>query len=165
MAGCNLHSADSTDGAVAGEPASAPASAPANDVSGDFDLRGTAPLWSLIIRFDRLLLTRAGVEEFTAPKNGPQVMGDTALWDDGSLKVTLIEKGCSDGISGLTSPFTATVELADEVAFKGCANRALAHQIAGQGVVRPLKRPRGVASAKDACYQARGFGYWVCGTP
>ena len=61
LAGCNLHSADSTGGAVAGEPASAPTSAPANDVSGDFDLRGTTPLWSLIIRPDRILLTRAGV--------------------------------------------------------------------------------------------------------
>ncbi|MEI6281178.1 MAG: hypothetical protein WCP82_00435 [Alphaproteobacteria bacterium] len=54
-------------------------------------------------------------------------MGDTALWDGGPLKVTLIEKGCSDGIGDLTYAFTATVELADEAALKGCANRALAH--------------------------------------
>ncbi len=127
LAGCNPHSSDSTDGAATGEPASAPASAPAKDVSSDFDLRGTAPLWSLIIRSDRLLLTRAGGEAFTAPNDGPQVMSDTDLWDGGPLKVTLIEKGCSDGISDRTYAFTATVELADEAAFKGCANRAFAH--------------------------------------
>ena len=127
LAGCNPHSSDSTDGAATGEPAPAHASAPANDFSGDFDLRGTAPLWSLIIRSDRLLLTRAGGEAFTAPNNGRQVMGDRALWDGGPLKVTRIDKGCTDGVNDRIYAFTARVELADEAAFKGCANRPLAH--------------------------------------
>jgi uncharacterized membrane protein len=123
LAACNPHSADSTDGAAAGEPASAPASAPVTDFSGDFDLRGTEPFWSLIIRSDRLLLSRADGGDFTAPNNGPQVMGDTALWDGGPLKVTLVEKACSDGASDRSYAFTATVELTDAGPLKGCANR------------------------------------------
>jgi len=44
-------------------------------------------------------------------------MSDTDLWDGGPLKVTLIEKGCTDGVNNRIYAFTATVELADEAAF------------------------------------------------
>ena len=126
LAACNPHAADSNDGG-AGEPASAPASAPATDFSGDFDLRGTEPFWSLTIRSDRLMLSRADGGDFTAPNNGPQADGDMAVWDGGPLKVTLAEKPCADGATERNYAFTATVELTDVAPLKGCANRVPEH--------------------------------------
>ena len=126
LAACNPHAADSNDGG-AGEPASAPASAPATDFSGDFDLRGTEPFWSLTIRSDRLMLSRADGGDFTAPNNGPQADGDMAVWDGGPLKVTLTEKPCSDGATDRMFAFTAKVELTGAAPLMGCGNRELEH--------------------------------------
>jgi uncharacterized membrane protein len=120
LGGCNPHAAD---GGGAGEPASAPAAAPGFDFSGDFDLRGTEPFWALTIRADALALTRVDGDPFNAPNAGPQVEGDTALWDGGPLHVTLRRETCSDGMSDRVYAFAATVEVKDTVMLKGCGER------------------------------------------
>ena len=123
LAACDPHAADSAAPGQAGEPADAPASAPQTDFSGDFNLTGTEPFWSLAIRPDKMVLSRPDEMDFAAPNNGPQVEGDTAVWDGGPLKVTLRVEACSDGMSDRMYGFSAVAELTGMALLKGCANR------------------------------------------
>lgn len=121
LCACDPHAADSSGPAQAGEPANAPASAPAGDFAGDFDLKGTEPFWALAIRADRLILSRPDADDVTAASSGPQIEGDTALWDGGRLTARLVRQACSDGMSDRAYPFTAQVSVKGGAALQGCA--------------------------------------------
>jgi uncharacterized membrane protein len=115
------------------EPAGAPADAPARVLGGvnlDEPLRlvGTEPFWGLDADGDTLRLSGADRKEQVAPDKGPVLSGDTAVWtsrtaDGAALKVTLVAKACSDGMSDRSYPLTATVEIGGET-LKGCGASA-----------------------------------------
>jgi uncharacterized membrane protein len=113
------------------DPAPAPAPAEPALVLGGVDLNeplralGTEPFWA--VNIDDAGLVYSGVDrpEQTAPNEGPQIAGTTAMWSGRTnqgqaLSVTLIETACSDGMSDRTYPLTARVEIGEEV-LNGCA--------------------------------------------
>ncbi len=125
--------APAPDGGGTSEPSNPPppASAPvlgSIDLSQDLMAMGTEPFWDVKIRSNALVLTRPDHPEISAPNPGPQVSGDTAVWDaktaDGKpLKVTLSVAKCSDGMSDRSYPLSAVVVAGGET-LKGCADKA-----------------------------------------
>jgi len=86
---------------------------------------GTEPFWGLDIRPGQLKLSGPDRKDLIAPHAGPQIQGDTAVWEgksaDGApLKVTLMTEACSDGMSDLSYPYRARIEATAEV-LTGCA--------------------------------------------
>jgi uncharacterized membrane protein len=121
------------DGAPAQAPADAPPPTPdAPPVAGpfgeDIDLRGTEPFWGVQIRQAGLTLTRPDQDPVMANNPGPKVEGGKAVWtaqtDQGPMTITLETATCSDGMSDLTYPYTATVVFAGQT-LKGCGLKAL----------------------------------------
>ena len=113
------------------EPAPAPEPAEPEVVLGGVTLNeplralGTEPFWAVNIGDQGLVYSGVDRPEQTAPNDGPQVAGTTAMWrgqtEQGqALSVTLIETACSDGMSDRTFPLTARVEIGAEV-LNGCA--------------------------------------------
>lgn len=123
LCACDPHAADSSGPGQVGEPADAPASAPAGAFAGDFDVRGTEPFWILTIRAGRLLLTRADADDISGASSGPQVDGDSALWDGGRLTARLTRAACSDGMSDHAYAYMAEVSVRGGATLKGCADR------------------------------------------
>ena len=114
------------------EGEAAPAVAPTPVVIGGIDLLepvrvlGTEPFWAVDIAEDRVILTRPGVGDVTAPTSSPVVTGTMAVYsgttDTGqTLVLTLIATECSDGMSDRVYPLTARVELGEET-LNGCGN-------------------------------------------
>ena len=118
------------------EPATAPDSAPAAapveapSLEGALDANGTEPFWSLKIRRDFIVLSRPDETDVVAVNQGVQVQGPQGVWRTTTagkgedLTVTMSpaqdSKGCSNGMSGKSFPFSVTVQLGGE-SFKGCA--------------------------------------------
>ena len=123
------------------EPATAPDSAPAAapveapSLEGALDANGTEPFWSLKIRRDFIVLSRPDETDVVAVNQGVQMQGPQGVWRTTTaakgedLTVTMApaqnspaqnSKGCSNGMSGKSFPFSATVQLGADT-FKGCA--------------------------------------------
>ena len=113
------------------DPSPAPAPAEPELTLGGVNLNeplralGTEPFWAVNIGDQGLVYSGVDRPEQTAPNDGPQVAGTTAMWrgqtEQGqALSVTLIETACSDGMSDRTYPLTARVEIGAEV-LNGCA--------------------------------------------
>ena len=123
MAACSPASDTPADGPV--PPADAPAVATAPGFAKPFRALGTEPFWGLQISLESLKLEGPDRTTLEAPNPGPAVQGETAVWaaqgaGSVALKVTLAREDCSDGMSDLTYPFRARVEVAAEV-LTGCA--------------------------------------------
>ncbi|MFN3583742.1 COG3650 family protein [Phenylobacterium sp.] len=120
------------DGAPAPPPADAPASrfepmSPLSDFSGPIAARGTEPFWAVTIDGTRLTLARPDRTEMTFEAPGAAIQPGKAVWDaraaDGAaMRVTLYVSTCSDGMSDLSYPLTAEVEVGSET-LRGCAAR------------------------------------------
>ena len=129
--------AKTDEGAAATEPASAPEqtstvaaapvqllpAAPPAEFSGDIDVRGTEPFWSVKIRKDALTLERPQPPAHSVPNAGPLMEDDAAVWRGDQLKVALRKAPCSDGMSDKAYPMSAEVIAAGET-LKGCAEPA-----------------------------------------
>lgn len=105
-------------------PADAPA-APTADFSRPLNALGTEPFWSLKIRPEGLTFSAPEAKAVTAKNDGPKVEADQAAWsaagsDGAPLSVVLKAAVCQDGMSGLSYPFTATVNAGGR-ALTGCA--------------------------------------------
>ncbi|HEY9236917.1 MULTISPECIES: COG3650 family protein [Phenylobacterium] len=120
-----------------GSPAKPPADAPAPQTSpatapelpeafrGDLDVLGTEPFWGVQIRETQISYsTPEPSDTATGPNKGGVMQGASAVWDsvlgDKPLRIILTEGECSDGMSDLKYPLTATVTLGDKT-LKGCA--------------------------------------------
>ena len=95
------------------------------DISGDVQLNGTEPFWSVVLAGPEMIYEGLDRPEQRAPRPEPVVQGTTATWTSettqGSpLTVTLMETECSDGMSDRIYPLTARVEISGEV-LNGCA--------------------------------------------
>lgn len=117
------------DGAPAPPPADAPGGAPTTGpFSEDIDLRGTEPFWGVQIRQAGLTLTRPDQEPVMAANPGAKVDGGAAVWtvatDQGEMVLTVETRTCSDGMSDLAYPYTATVVFAGQT-LKGCGMKAM----------------------------------------
>lgn len=106
--------------------ASAPPPPPAvSDFGQPMTARGNEPFWAVRVEGTRLTLLRPGEPEaaFTAP--GMAASPGQATWDakaaDGqTLTLTLRVTECSDGMSDLSYPMAAEVEVAGRL-MTGCA--------------------------------------------
>lgn len=120
------------DGAPAPPPAEAPASGfepmqTTSDFGGPLTARGTEPFWALAIDGTRLTLTRPDLPPATFEAPGAAIQPGKAVWDakaanGATLRVTLYVSTCSDGMSDLSYPMTAEVEVGSET-LRGCAAR------------------------------------------
>lgn len=110
-------------------PAPAPAQAPV--VLGGVDLTrplralGTEPFWSVDITAGTLVYSTPDGAPVNAASPAPTVQGTTAVYaaagaDGAALVVTLIATECSDGMSDLSYPLTARVEVGGQT-LSGCA--------------------------------------------
>ena len=129
--------AKTDEGAAATEPANAPKeastvaaapvhllpAAPPAEFSGDIDVRGTEPFWSVKIRKDALTLERPQPPSRSVPNAGPSMEDEAAVWRGDQLKVSLRKAACSDGMSDKAYPMSAEVIAAGET-LKGCAEPA-----------------------------------------
>ncbi len=120
--------------AACGEPAPAPQPEPTPQpapVLGGVDLAqpiralGTEPFWGVDIGPDGMTYEGVDRPKEVAPRGEVQLMGTMAVFsgatDKGrTLKVTLIDTDCSDGMSDRLYPLTARVEIGDET-LQGCA--------------------------------------------
>jgi len=98
-----------------------------SDFSGSITARGTEPFWAVTIDGTRLTLARPDRPEATFEAPGAAIQPGKAVWDakaaDGAtLRVTLYVSTCSDGMSDLSYPMTAEVEIGSET-LRGCAAR------------------------------------------
>jgi uncharacterized membrane protein len=106
----------------------APAVEPMSSVSdfgGPITARGTEPFWAVSIDGTRLTLTRPDRPAATFEAPGAAIQPGKAVWDakaaDGAaMRVTLYVSTCSDGMSDLSYPLTAEVEVGSET-LRGCA--------------------------------------------
>lgn len=108
----------------------APLTAPArtSDFSGDFDLAGTEPFWSVRLRGGvDLTLTRPEAADVAAKAPGAEIQPGQAVWraatpEGAPMTVTLRVGQCSDGMSDRTYPLSAEVAFANQILI-GCADR------------------------------------------
>lgn len=115
----------------AAPPADAPAATPAEaegaDYSGDIDIIGTEPFWSVRIRADGITLTRPDHPELRNANPGARLEGEQGVWPSrggqGQVAVRLTPGVCSDGMSDRTYRFFAEI-LVDGETLKGCADHA-----------------------------------------
>lgn len=117
------------DGAAAPPPADAPPALEpvptVSDFSRPMTARGTEPFWAVRIDGTKAVLLRPDHPEKAFEAPGAQISPGRAVYEmtaqDGTtMRVTLFVSICSDGMSDLTYPMTAEVELAGE-ALRGCA--------------------------------------------
>jgi uncharacterized membrane protein len=107
-------------------PADAPvATEPNIDVGAPIDALGTEPFWRLQIRADHLTLARPDHQELRATHSGAEGRGAAGVWQartpaGPALVVTVTKQACSDGMSDLSYPYAATVEVEAQV-LRGCA--------------------------------------------
>lgn len=121
LAGCGK-SSDSTPAPT--PPADAPP-APTTDFSRPLNGLGNEPFWAVKIRPEGLTFSAAGAKDITAPNDGPKVEADQATWsangsDGMPIAVMLKAMVCQDGASGVSYPFTATVNAGGRL-LNGCA--------------------------------------------
>jgi len=115
------------------EPATAPApidtsAGPAvsvSDFSQDMNAVGTEPFWGVKVRGTEITLSRPDAADLVTKAPGAAIQSGRATWaatsaDGKALKLTLYVSPCSDGMSDLTYPMAAEVELAGET-LRGCA--------------------------------------------
>jgi uncharacterized membrane protein len=103
-------------------PADAPVAA---DFSRPLNALGDEPFWALKIRPDGLTFSAGGAKDVVAPNGGPKAASDQAVWSavDSAgrpLTATLKAAVCQDPTTGLSYPFTATVETGGRT-LHGCA--------------------------------------------
>ena len=107
-------------------PGSAQPAAPRiSDFSQPMTARGNEPFWALSIVGATLTLTRPDHADLVAQAPGAAIRPGQATWiakaaDGQTLKVNLYVSPCSDGMSDLSYPMNAEVELASET-LRGCA--------------------------------------------
>ena len=122
LAGCGEAPMGQSDEAATA-PADAPASVPpVADFSGDFDLVGTEPFWSLKIRPGGMSLTRPDHGEVVAANPGAVTVKGAGQWTATGMSVLLTPETCSDGMSDRTYDHMAQVTI-DGALLKGCGAR------------------------------------------
>ncbi|HJV42865.1 hypothetical protein [Caulobacter sp.] len=111
------------------EPAGPPADAPtamAADYSGDFDVLGTEPFWSVKVRASVMTLARPDHPDATTARLDTRVEGEVGVFDapmgEHRLVLRLIPGECSDGMSDRRYDYFAEVTVDGET-LKGCASR------------------------------------------
>jgi uncharacterized membrane protein len=109
-------------------PADAPPSARVPDYSGDIDIIGTEPFWSVKVREGSVSLTRPDHPEVRNANPGVRLDGQQGVWDsngvkedEGRLVARLTPGVCSDGMSDRVYRFYAEVWIDGET-LKGCAD-------------------------------------------
>jgi len=114
------------DAPAAPEPAPEPGPVLAGvDLSQPLLARGNEPFWAVELTGSELVYSGADRPEQRAPQNPPVVQGTMAVWESTTgagapIKVTLTATDCSDGMSEVSYPLTALVEIGDEP-LMGCA--------------------------------------------
>ncbi len=91
-------------------------------------LLGTEPFWSVDITARWLVLKRPDGAALRARNPGPRINGRTAIWqaratDGQMLTLTARVHTCSDGMSDIDYPLTATVQWG-ELQLRGCGEAA-----------------------------------------
>jgi uncharacterized membrane protein len=114
----------------AAPPADAPAGVKGPDYSGEIDVIGTEPFWSVKIRESGVALTRPDHPEVRNANPGVRLDGEQGVWDsngvkedEGRLVVRLTPGVCSDGMSDRVYRFYAEIWVDGET-LKGCADHA-----------------------------------------
>ena len=108
------------------EPAPAPAPVLAGvDLTQPLRALGTEPFWAVELTGSELVYSGADRPEQRAPQSEPTMQGTMAVWEattgaGNPLKVSLTATDCSDGMSEVSYPLTALVEIGDEP-LMGCA--------------------------------------------
>ncbi|HTK34780.1 MAG TPA: hypothetical protein VL358_05765 [Caulobacteraceae bacterium] len=104
-----------------------PADAPATtaDFTRPLNALGDAPFWALKIRPDGLTFSTTAEKDLIVRNRGPRAGADQAVWsatdgDGKPLTAVLRAKVCQDPATGLSYPFTATVETGGRT-LSGCA--------------------------------------------
>lgn len=115
----------------ASEEAPPPADAPAArgaDYSGDLDVLGTEPFWTVKIRAAGLSLTRPDHPDVSNANPGVRLDGQQGVWDSngasqeqGRLVVRLTPGVCTDGMSDRVYRFRGEVWIDGET-LRGCAD-------------------------------------------
>lgn len=115
----------------ASEEATPPADAPAAsgpDYSGDIDVLGTEPFWTVRIRSGGVALTRPDHPDVSNANPGVRLDGQQGVWDsngaregEGRLVVRLTPGVCTDGMSDRVYRFRAEVWIDGET-LAGCAD-------------------------------------------
>jgi uncharacterized membrane protein len=106
------------------------------DLTQPLRARGTEPFWAVELTGSELVYNGLDRPEQRAPQNQPVVQGTMAMWESTTgagnpIKVTLTATDCSDGMSDLSYPLTAMVEISGET-LMGCAATASALNVAGE---------------------------------
>jgi len=121
------------DSSTAKPPAAAPTSraaigpgpTPPPAFQGEFDLRGTDPLWVVNVRSREITVMRPDHPTLKAPNYGPRMAGPQAVWatlaGEEPIIIAMVEQACSDGASDYT--YAAELQI-DNGTFGGCATRA-----------------------------------------
>lgn len=115
----------------AAPPAETPPAPTPAPVLGGVDLGqpiralGTEPFWGVDIGADGIVYEGVDRPREVAPRGEVELMGTMAVFsgqtDKGrTVKVTLIDTDCSDGMSDRLYPLTARVEIGEET-LQGCA--------------------------------------------
>lgn len=121
------------------EPDPAPAPAPVLagvDLTKPLRARGNEPFWAVELTGSELVYSGADRPEQRAPQNAPLVQGTMAVWESTTgagnpIKVTLTGTDCSDGMSEVSYPLTAMVEISGEM-LMGCAATVSALAVTGE---------------------------------
>jgi uncharacterized membrane protein len=121
LSGCG-RSQETTAAAPAAPPPAAPAPV---DFARPLNALGNDPFWAIKIRPEGILFSAPAGQEVSAPNGGPKLEAEQATWtasgSDGRPLVAVLRAAvCQDGVSGLSYPFTATVQSGGRT-LKGCA--------------------------------------------
>jgi uncharacterized membrane protein len=106
--------------------------------------RGNEPGWSLTIGADEIeLVTEYGATRSTFPKPAPETSGDLTRYvvADANLTVTLLERPCTDTMSGMFFPLTVTVERPEGV-LSGCGGEPVSLLLGPEWVVESIDGTR-----------------------
>ena len=125
LCACARSAAQPAETAAAAPPPAPAASGSAMDISKPITALGTEPFWSLKIEGMRFRLSRPSQPDLTAEAPGAQMSPGRAVWEakaaDGqTLKVTIYNGDCSDGMSDRRYPMAAEIQLGQET-LRGCA--------------------------------------------
>lgn len=90
-------------------------------LEGRLAARGTEPFWSLTITPEGLVFSNPEVQRIAAPYVPPQAGETGASFSSGRIAVTLTVAPCSDGMSTITYPMSAKVDVKGLGSYKGCA--------------------------------------------
>lgn len=97
----------------------------ASNFAQPFDARGSDPDWTLKIRGQQILLTRAGQPDLAGASPGAAIKDHSAAWtvtlpDHQTMKVSLYASGCTDAATGVVYAYSAEVTLPDASPLDGC---------------------------------------------